>query len=71
MPLPVADLITMRDELVRNRARGVRVAQMGPERVEFKSDAEMASAIGDLEARIARASAPRRNMVRFSTSKGF
>lgn len=71
MALPLADLITMRDELLRNRAKGIRMAQLNGERVEFKTDAEMASALGDLEARIARASGPRQNVVRFSTSKGF
>ncbi|WP_371328462.1 phage head-tail joining protein [Paracoccus sp. SM22M-07] len=50
----------------------MRMAQLNGERVEFKTDAEMASALGDLEARIARASGPRRrNVLRFSTGKGF
>lgn len=71
MTLPVADLIQMRDELLRARAKGVRSLQLNGERVEYKTDAEMASAIGDLEARIVRASGPRRNVVRFSTGKGF
>ncbi|WP_371328463.1 phage head-tail joining protein, partial [Paracoccus sp. SM22M-07] len=39
----------MRDELIKNRAKGIRMAQLNGERVEFKTDAEMASALGDLE----------------------
>jgi hypothetical protein len=59
----------MRDALVRARARGARVLQMNGERVEYKSDAEMAAAIGDLDRRIGTPAASIRT-VRFTTSKG-
>lgn len=71
MPIAPDELIEMRDALIRARAKGIRTLQMNGERVEYKTDAEMAGAIGDLEARITRASGPRRHMVRFSTGKGF
>lgn len=38
--------------------------------IEYKSDADMASAIADLERRIAAFSAPRISTVRFTYSKG-
>lgn len=71
MPIAPEDLIEMRDALIRARAKGVRTLQINGERVEYKTDAEMADAINDLEARIRRASGTRPTMVRFSSSKGF
>jgi len=71
MALGGDELGAMRDELVRARAKGVRSVQLNGERVEYKTDAEMASAIADLEARIRRASATAPGVVRFRTSKGF
>lgn len=71
MALGAGELETMRDELLRARAKGVRTLQLNGERVEYKTDAEMASAIADLEARIRRASAATAGAVRFTTSKGF
>ncbi|WP_236951370.1 phage head-tail joining protein [Ketogulonicigenium robustum] len=64
-------LIELRDKLILERARGVRSLQQGEEKVEYRSDAEMAAAIIDLEARINRASNPRPTTIRFSSSKGF
>lgn len=71
MALGVEELESLRDELVKARAKGVRTLQLNGERVEYKTDAEMASAIADLEARIKRASAAPTGAVRFKTSKGF
>lgn len=71
MSIETAELVEMRDDLIRARAKGARAVQVGEERVEYRSDAEMAAAIADLEARIRRASAPRPASVRFSSSKGF
>lgn len=71
MALGAGELETMRDELLRARAKGVRTLQLNGERVEYKTDAEMASTIADLEARIRRASAATAGAVRFTTSKGF
>ena len=70
MALGAEELVTLRDTLIRARARGVRVAQLGEERIEFRSDAEMRNAIGDLDRRIAAASSARPTSVRFSSSKG-
>ena len=72
MALGTEDLTSMRDELVRARASGTKTVQYSDgRRVEYKTDAEMASAIADLEARIRRASNPSHGVVRFKTSKGF
>lgn len=70
-PLDTDELVALRDALVRARGRGVRSTLYDGKRVEYGSDADMASAIADLERRIARGSgrsAPR--VLRFSTSKG-
>lgn len=71
MPIAHEDLIELRDALIRARAKGVRTVQINGERVEYKTDAEMADALNDLETRIRRASGSRPAVVRFSTSKGF
>lgn len=70
MAIGADELITLRDALIRARAKGVRLVQMGGERVEYRTDEEMAAAIADLDARIRNASTPRSVAVKFSTSKG-
>ncbi len=70
MAIDTAQLETLRDELIKARAKGARSLQMGDERVEYRSDAEMAAAIADLDARINRAARPRPSTIRFSSSKG-
>ncbi|WP_420344997.1 phage head-tail joining protein [Paenirhodobacter sp.] len=70
MAIEVSELITLRDTLIRARAKGILALQLNGERIQYRTDAEMASAIADLEARIRRASARPANAVRFSTSKG-
>lgn len=63
MAVTPSELIELRDALIRARARGVRIVQVNGEKVEYKTDREMADAIADLEARITRASgtpAPKR-----------
>lgn len=70
MAIDATELMTMRDALLRARARGVREVQMNDERVRYGSDAEMAAALNDIEARIRRASAARPSTVAFSSSKG-
>ena len=71
MALGADELETMRDDLLRARAKGIRTVQLNGERVEYKTDAEMAAAIHDIEARLRRASAATPKAVRFSASKGF
>ena len=53
MAVGLDELEQLRDNLVRARAKGIRVVQMNGERVEYKTDAEMASALSGIEAQIA------------------
>ncbi|WP_323008555.1 phage head-tail joining protein [Paracoccus sp. (in: a-proteobacteria)] len=72
MAVLVDELIEMRDALIRARAKGVRMLQCNGERVEYRTDAEMLTALADLEARIAHVSGTARpGAVRFKSSKGF
>lgn len=70
----MADLATLQkqlDDLRANRARGVQVVtNSNGESVTFKSDAQMAEAINDLQQRIAALSGQPVRMVRFSCGKG-
>jgi hypothetical protein len=52
MAIAVSELIEMRDNLIRARAKGVKVLQLNGERVEYRSDAEMAAAINALNGQI-------------------
>lgn len=52
MAIDVAELTILRDGLIRLRAKGVRAGQINGERVEFATDAEMASKITSLSAMI-------------------
>lgn len=70
MAIDATELETLRDGLIKARAKGVRSVQMGGERVEYKTDAEMAQAIADLDARIRHATRPRTTTIGFSSSKG-
>lgn len=71
MALGADELETMRDALIRARAAGTRLLEYDGRRVEYKTDAEMAAALHDIEVRIRRASAAPPKAVRFGTSKGF
>lgn len=72
MAVPAEELTALRDELIRARARGVRVTLWEGKRIEYATDAEMAAAIADLDRRISQTTAPRRaGAVTFTTSKGF
>ena len=66
----VAELEGMRDELIALRAAGVRVAMVDGMRVEYQTDADLARALADIEARIARASPARPVSIAFITGKG-
>ncbi len=52
------------------RAKGVRIVEYGEQRVEYRSDAELAAAIADLERQISATSGNPVRMVRFASSKG-
>jgi hypothetical protein len=57
--------------MIAMRAAGVRVAYVeGAGRVEYVSDGDLARALADIEARIARASPTRPHTVVFTVSKG-
>lgn len=71
MPVEVAELERLRDALVRARATGVRAVEYDGRKTEYRSDAEMAAAIADLDRRVAGGAGGRRpGVVAFSTSKG-
>lgn len=67
----LAQLQDWRDRLKEARYNGLRSVQdSNGERVEYKSDSEMARAIAAVESEISRASAPRSSIVYPQTSKG-
>lgn len=69
----MADLATLQQELDTlraARAKGVQSLSMGDESVTYKSDAQMAETIADLEQRIAALSGRQVRMVRFACGKG-
>lgn len=70
MALSVDELTTLRDALVRARARGVTSVQTDGNSITYKSDAEMAAAIKDLTRQINEAGSQRASAIRFSSSKG-
>lgn len=68
----LADLQATRAALVSARMNGLRAVQYADgSRIEYKTDAEMASALAALDREIASASAPRVSQIRISSSKGF
>ncbi|MFW5641941.1 MAG: phage head-tail joining protein [Roseicyclus sp.] len=70
MSLEASELEDLRAELIRARARGVRVVSAGGRRIEYASDAEMAAAIADLDARIAASGGSRVRSVEVHYAKG-
>ena len=68
--LSLSDFVKMRDDLMRNRARGVRaVSYAGGKRVEFKTDQEMNEAInfcGDQIQRLQQRARPRAGVAAFN-----
>lgn len=69
----MADLVDLDARLANLRAlraKGVRIVEYGEQRVEYRSDAELAAAIADLERQIAATSGNPVRMVRFASSKG-
>lgn len=66
----VTDLEGQLAALRRARNLGVSVVRQNDRETRFKSDAEMASAIADLERRISQLRGGRINTVRIYSSKG-
>lgn len=69
--MTLAELMTRRDELRRMRDAAVREVAHGERKVVYRSDAEMAAALADVERRI-RAAEGRRPVseIRITGSKG-
>lgn len=70
MAVDTTELEALRDALVKARARGVRKTEVGDTSIEYRSDAEMAAAIADLDRRIATAGTSRPRTLAFNTLKG-
>ena len=69
--MTLTDMQTQLDALLAARFRGVRATSYDGKSVTYGSDAEMAKAIADLEARIAAASTgPKSRLTSIYTSKG-
>ena len=68
MPLTLAELEELRDELAR--ARGVRETMIDGRRVQYATDAKLAAAIANLNRQIGAATRAAPATVSFSTSKG-
>ena len=69
--MTVDEMTAKRDALLDARAKAVRTVEFEGRRVSYATDAEMASAIADLERRIdAARSGGRRRIVRTTASKG-
>lgn len=65
------DMIARRDALLVARFRGVRTVEVEGRRITYATDAEMATAVADLERRISDVeSGARRRIVRTAASKG-
>ena len=66
-----AELEAHLDTLRALRARGVRKVAVDGEEVEYRSDAELAAAIADIEHRLATLTAPRARIFSPKCSKGY
>jgi hypothetical protein len=66
----ISELQTRLDKLRSARASGVRSLEHGDTKSEFKADAEMASAIADIERQIAVASGSPVRTIYITGSKG-
>jgi hypothetical protein len=69
--MTIVEMTTQREALLAARFRGVRTVEIEGKRVTYATDAEMASALTDLERRIATAAeGGRRRRILTSASKG-
>jgi hypothetical protein len=66
----IAQLEAWRDALLRARYAGLRSVEIDGRRVSYATDAEMATALADLERRIAAARTGRVGQVRIQSNKG-
>lgn len=65
-----AQLTAWREALLRARYAGVRTVEYDGRRISYATDAEMATALADLERRIAANNTGRITQVRINSSKG-
>ena len=66
----LAKLTAWRSALMEARYKGVRTVEYEGRRVSYATDAEMATALADLERRIAARMPGRVSVVRIASSKG-
>ncbi len=66
----LAQLTAWRDALMEARYKGVHTVEYDGRRVTYATDMEMASALADLERRIAGLGGGRVSIVRIQSSKG-
>jgi len=66
----LAQMTAWRDALLRARYAGIRTVEYDGKRITYGSDAEMATALSDLERRIAAQTTERITQVRITSSKG-
>lgn len=66
----IATLIVRRDRLAEIRAKGIRAYEIDGRRIEYRSDAEVAAALADIERRIATLQGSRIGIVQLHSSKG-
>jgi hypothetical protein len=66
----LSELTDRLEALRKARASGVRSIQHGDTKTEFRSDAEIAAAIADVERQIAAAQGRSRGVIYISSSKG-
>jgi hypothetical protein len=66
----ITTLIARRDRLAEIRAKGIRAYEIDGRRIEYRSDAEVAAALADVERRIATLQGNRITTVQLYSSKG-
>jgi hypothetical protein len=66
----LTQLEACRDALLKARYAGLRTVEYDGRRVSYATDAEMATALADLERRITAAQSGRVNQVRIQSTKG-
>ncbi len=66
----LAQLTAWREALLKARYAGIRTVEYDGKRVSYATDAEMATALADLERRITSTTTQRITQVRINSSKG-
>jgi hypothetical protein len=66
----ITQLVLWREALLRARYAGTRMVEYDGKRITYGTDAEMATALADLERRIAADNGQRVTQVRINSNKG-